>query len=99
MSYPVYSGPKLQFRYTRPDRLVVLHELRGSPGWSVRVVGDPDNGCYEWVIERPFSLEASNCGYGDSDIALRDGLVAMHGMPDAKHCRPAIVFGCRELHS
>lgn len=68
----------------------VLHELDLGDGYFVRVIGDPDNGAYEWCISRPESakiygkptFEHSDDGYGQPEIALRDGLIAYFGMPD-----------------
>lgn len=74
-----YEGPMLVLKYTDP--LKVLYHLPGSEGYSVSVVGDPDNGAYEWVVLIGGKLKHSNCGYGDADIALRDGLIEMHGLP------------------
>lgn len=76
-----YRGPRLKLRYTDAEDLTVLHSLRMGDGYSVLVVGNPENGSYEWVIARAGKLDHSDCGYGDSDIALRDGLIAMHGLP------------------
>lgn len=70
--------------YTRPK--CVLHELPLAPEIILRVIGDPENGGYEWVIESVATnereLESSNCGYGQSAIALRDGLIAFFGVPE-----------------
>lgn len=50
---------------------------------QVVIVGDPDNGCYEWMIRTPQGIERhSDVGYGDSAIAMRDGLIAYFGLPD-----------------
>jgi hypothetical protein len=76
-----YAGPRLQLYYTNADDLVVIHHLPMSCGYSVSVVGNPGWASYEWVIERSGKVEHSDCGYGDADIALRDGLIAMHGLP------------------
>lgn len=80
--------PKLRasLQYTEPE--CVLHELDLGDGFIIRVIGDPGNGCYEWLIERPEQsirqhLEFSDCGYGQSEIALRDGLIAYFGLPNA----------------
>lgn len=63
-----------------------LHELHVAPEIILRVIGDPENGAYEWVIEsvatNQCELEFSNCGYGQSAIALRDGLIAFFGVPE-----------------
>ncbi len=85
--WPRYTEHKLRLRYTDADDLSVLHHLPMSEGWSVRVVGNPDNCAYEWVVERAGKVEHSDCGYGDPDIALRDGLIAMHGFPKESNSR------------
>ena len=67
----------------------VLHELELGDGYFIRVVGSGDDGCYEWVIERPHAtphtkrpaIEFSDVGYGQSEVALRDGLIAYYGLP------------------
>ena len=82
MNYPRYTGPKLTLHYTDADDLSVLHHIPMRTGCSIRVIGNPDNGAYEWLVEREGRLEHSDCGYGDSDIALRDGLIVLHGIPD-----------------
>lgn len=65
---------------SNPQR--VFHELRIGHGTVLRVVGDPDNGGYEWVIESAGSeLEFSDCAYGQSAVALCDGLIAIFGTP------------------
>jgi hypothetical protein len=66
--------------YTNPK--CVLHEFDLGDEFTLRVIGDPDNGGYEWVIESPASeLKFSDCAYGQSAIALLDGLVAFFGTP------------------
>jgi hypothetical protein len=74
-------------RYSTAEH--VLHEIEVGDGYFVRVVGDADNGCYEWCIERPHqtpftkrsAIEFSDVGYGESAVALRDGLIAYYGLP------------------
>lgn len=47
------------------------------------VIGDLANASYEWVIEGHGKICAhSNDGYGDTSVALRDGLIAYHGLGD-----------------
>lgn len=47
---------------------------------EVVIVGQPQNGAYEWVIVNHGKVEShSDCGYGQRSIALRDGLIAYHG--------------------
>jgi hypothetical protein len=38
------------------------------------VVGDGDNGAYEWFLSTPNGVQVSDSGYGDSLLALRDVL-------------------------
>lgn len=91
-------------KYTEP--VCVLHELNLGDGFTVRVIGDPGNGAYEWLISRPegsikSKVEFSDCGYGCSDIALRDGLIAYFGLPNelqSLHRRNAeVVEACRKV--
>jgi hypothetical protein len=52
---------------------------------EVRIVGDPANGAYEWIIvEHGIVTKHSDCGYGMPSIAMRDGLVEFHGLPERK---------------
>jgi len=53
----------------------------------VGVAGDGDNGSYEWFIWTDGRLEASNCGYGMTEIALRDVLNRVHP-PETKGAQP-----------
>lgn len=47
---------------------------------TVEVFGDPENGAYEWLIrEHGTVTQHSDCGYGQSAIALRDGLNVWFG--------------------
>ena len=86
-----YAGPTLRLRYTDATDLWILHDLPGSHGYSVRVIGNPDNGSYEWVVEQAGKLSHSDCGYGDPDVALRDGLIAMHGLPRHELCSDSTI--------
>ncbi|CAD0363797.1 hypothetical protein VDR70_008230 [Xanthomonas campestris pv. campestris] len=48
---------------------------------QLAVIGDMANASYEWVIEAHGQVLAhSNDGYGDTSIALRDGLIAFLGL-------------------
>lgn len=48
----------------------------------IGVVGDGDNGCYEWFVawrngdEGEWNCETSNCGYGETCVALREVITA-----------------------
>jgi hypothetical protein len=69
-----------RFEYTGNAK--VLHKFQVDMTVYLHVVGDTDNACYEWVLVRNGEVaEHSDCGYGDSTIALRDGLIAYHGLP------------------
>jgi hypothetical protein len=52
-------------------------------GVRVEVFGDGDFASYEWRLVREDGLveQHSNCGYGMSAIAMRDGLIAYYGLP------------------
>lgn len=76
-----YPGPKLTLHYTNADRLSVLHHISLFEGCSISVVGDADNGAYEWLINDHGNIKHSDCSYGESTVALRDGLIEMHGLP------------------
>ncbi len=39
------------------------------------VAGDGENGGYEWFVFKKGVLETSDCGYGSTEVALRDVLV------------------------
>lgn len=69
----VYFPP--EFKYTRPwSECRVIHENTLGET-KVLVVGDPDNGSYEWVVLVKGKVDSySDCGFGISEIALRDGL-------------------------
>lgn len=73
MSYPP------QMDYTSPDRLVVLYEVPGDgEGDRICVIGDPDNGSYEWLIQTSKEIRHSNCGYGNWHLPMRDAMVVYH---------------------
>lgn len=80
-----YLAPRM--KYSEP--LKVLYEVSVDMTVTLLVVGDPDNGGYEWVIvdnddtAKPQPTRYSNLGYGMSCDALRDGLIAYHGLPGA----------------
>jgi len=79
-----YTG-KLKLKYTDADDLEIVHSIRMSEGYSLTVAGNCGNGSYEWVCEIGGKISHSDCGYGDSDIALRDGLLVMHPMRNEKY--------------
>lgn len=84
------TGTRLKTGKNPRPAAFILHELEIDDGYFIRVIGDPDNGGYEWVIERPGptpytkrpAIEFSNVGYGITEIALRDGMIAYYGLPN-----------------
>lgn len=73
---PQVIGARPDFKYSAPwgaCRIIHEHECMGT---RMLVVGDPDNGGYEWVILISGKVaDHSNDGYGISEVALRDGLI------------------------
>lgn len=64
----------------------ILHAIDIDGVTRLLVVGDPDNGFYEWAIERNGKAEQhSRLEYTISFAALRDGLIEVWSLPrDAK---------------
>lgn len=56
------------------DMMSVFHCIQLSECHWVGVAGDGDNGSYEWFSMRSDRFETSDCGYGMTEIALRDVL-------------------------
>lgn len=71
------------FKYT--DNVKTVHSIACGPVTFVEVVGDPDYATYEWVIrsEKSGVVRHSDDGYGFAEAALRDGLIAHLGLPNA----------------
>jgi hypothetical protein len=68
-----------RFKYTGAAE--VLMSVDVDMDAELLIVGQPQNGSYEWVIVNHGAVERhSDCGYGMRSIALRDGLIAYHGM-------------------
>lgn len=64
------------------DTVSIIRALDVDDDVRVIVVGDPNNGSYDWGIERRGLVEQhSDVGYGIADVALRDGLIAYYGPP------------------
>lgn len=69
-----YKAPKL--KYTEPRAEIFCVPVDGG---IITVIGDPDNGAYEWcLVEHGVITEHSDCGYGMATVALRDGMIAYH---------------------
>lgn len=73
-----------RFNYTR-----VTHEMYrvvADHKTEIVIVGDPANGCYEWMLRSGKRVERhSDMGYGEPALAMRDGLIAYYGLPDDLH--------------
>lgn len=70
----------LSMEYTEGKDLTILYDIPVDLKAHVKVVGQPDWGSYEWVIENADStLTYSDSGYGSPEYALRDGLIVFHG--------------------
>jgi hypothetical protein len=68
-----------RFKYTGESQVVMSVDVDMDA--ELFIVGQPQNGAYEWVIVNHGAIENhSDCGYGDHSIALRDGLIAFHGL-------------------
>lgn len=79
----------LKFNWSANDNVRLLYrKCVGATDW-VEVIGDPDGGGYEWVIRNDAGkiVEHSDCGYGCTDTALRDGIAAYYHEPDTGETR------------
>ena len=74
--------PFLKLDYSRDVETVLTISIDMT--MVLEIFGDPDNASYEWCLVRKDGEveQHSNCGYGISSIALRDGLCAYHGLPE-----------------
>jgi hypothetical protein len=81
-----------RFKYTGESKVVMTVDVDMDA--EVVIVGQPENGAYEWVIVNHGKVERhSDCGYGQKSIALRDGLIAYHGMePLQDAARAAVAY-------
>lgn len=72
-----------RFKYTGDSKVIMSIDVDMDA--ELLIVGQPENGAYEWVIVNHGKVEShSDCGYGMHSIALRDGLIAFHGLPTAE---------------
>jgi len=71
---------RIQFKYSA--NRTVVHTVECGMYDAVLVVGDPENAAYEWVVMKGGVVDAhSDSAYGSPEIALRDGLIHLLGMP------------------
>lgn len=79
-TFPILNCPR--FEYSGPwSEMKIIHDITYLRDTRIVVVGDPGWASYEWVHLHRTSYapewecqEASNAGYGISEIALRDAL-------------------------
>ncbi|SEG55948.1 hypothetical protein SAMN05421819_3534 [Bryocella elongata] len=71
---------KVRLRYTCPIAVYVYLPYVGG-GIDCGVFGDGENGAYEWFTWRFGVLATSDGAYGAPEIALRDVLLWVLGMP------------------
>ena len=69
----------ITLHYTDPAHLRIVYGVRVDSSTTVRVIGDPESACYEWIIDYAGHADHSDSAYGDATIALRDGLIACIG--------------------
>lgn len=88
------------FHYTGESEILMSIDVDMDA--ELLIVGQPENGAYEWVIVNHGVVEKhSDCGYGMRSIALRDGLIAFHGMAplyeataDLAEALQALLYAC-----
>lgn len=105
MTAPAISGDALaqkptlrmpHFKYTGPAK--VLMSVDVDMDAELLIVGQPENGAYEWVIVNHGKIEKhSDCGYGQVSIALRDGLIAYHGLTQVQDAAPDLLEALRSI--
>jgi hypothetical protein len=95
MTAPTPSSLKLpRFKYTGDSKVLMTVDVDMDA--ELLIVGQPENGAYEWVIVNHDKVEQhSDCGYGQKSIALRDGLIAYHGLEPLQDALDALL---RELN-
>jgi hypothetical protein len=78
------------FKWSANDNVRLLYRVPagGFNDW-VEVIGDPSGGGYEWVYRDDAGKIAkhSDCGYGSTMIAMRDGLAAVENAPSVGETR------------
>lgn len=77
------APPRPLYTYLLNDSIQELYRIPVDVHAALIVEGNPEWGQYEWRIEGGADDgKHSDCGYGDAAIALRDGLIAYHGLPE-----------------
>jgi len=93
MTRPAFTR-RLVLHYSDAANLKTLREESVDLDHTLRIVGDPDNGSYEWVLQRDSDarvIRHSDCGYGQVAIALLDGLLDYFGAPDRPPPAPIVL--------
>ena len=65
-------GEKARTEYS--DIKMLFHVVCLDTFWWCGVVGDGENAAYEWFVWRQGKLTTSNCGYGCTEVALKEVL-------------------------
>jgi hypothetical protein len=99
----ISTAPKFRmpiFKYTGEAK--VLMSVNVDMQAEIFIVGQPENGAYEWVIVNEivggYTVEQhSDCGYGQRSIALRDGLIAYHGLEQPHDAAPELLKALRRV--
>jgi len=91
---PVFRMPR--FKYTGDSKILMTVSVDMEA--DLLIVGQPENGAYEWVIVNHGKVEShSDCGYGMKSIALRDGLIAYHGLTQLQEAAPELAEALQSL--
>lgn len=79
-TFPILNCPRFEYSGSWGE-MKIIHDITYLADTRIVVVGEPSWGDYEWVHLHRTSLtpewecqQASNVGYGISEIALRDAL-------------------------
>lgn len=73
------AAQRLNLEHTSVE--IEYYRIRFDPVHQLAIVGAEAYTSYEWILEERGKIVAhSNDGYGQFSVALRDGLIAYHGL-------------------
>lgn len=76
---PTPAAQRLNLEYTSVDD--ECYRITFDPVHQLAIVAAKATASYEWILEERGKIVAhSNDGYGQFSVALRDGLIAYHGL-------------------
>lgn len=79
VSAPTPAAQRLNLEYTSVDN--EYYRITFDHVHQLAIVGAKASASYEWILEDRGKIVAhSNDGYGQFSMALRDGLIAYHGL-------------------